>query len=87
MYPNFETIKILTKQKTQQNFSQETSPHPIRHSGKTSKPRGKTKKINPENKQSKTSGSAQATIVSQYTSTASKSSTTATAQCANWEIQ
>jgi hypothetical protein len=39
------------------------SPHPTRHSGKTSNLHGKTTKINPENKQLQTSGSTRAMTV------------------------
>jgi len=58
-------------------------PHPARHSGKTLKLLGKTTKINPENKQSQISGSAQVMTVFQHISIASKSSAMTTAQYAN----
>jgi hypothetical protein len=66
------------------NSPRKPSPHPIQHSGKTSNPHGKITKTNPETLQSQTSGSTQAMTVSQYTSTASKSSTITTAKYVNW---
>jgi hypothetical protein len=79
--PNFETIKRLIKQK--KNSPRKPSPHPARHSSKTSNPHGKTTKINPENKQFQISGSIQVTTVLQYTSVASKSSAITAAQYTN----
>jgi len=78
---NFETIKRLIKQKTQEKFSQEAIASS--NSGKTLKLHGKTTKTNPENKQAQISGSTQVTTVSQHTSTTSNSSAITTAQYAN----
>jgi hypothetical protein len=64
--PNFETIKRLIKQKNKKNSPRKPSPHPTRHSDKTSKLHGKRTKINPENKQSLTSGSIQATTLTAH---------------------
>jgi hypothetical protein len=73
---NFETIKRLIKQKTQEKFSQEAT-------GKTSNLHGKTTKTNPENKQWHISGSTQVTTASQHTSITSKYSVIINAQYAN----
>jgi hypothetical protein len=86
--PFFSTgvFKFLKKSENLENYLK-PSPHPTRHSGKTLKLHGKTRKINPENKQSQTSGSTQATTFSQDTSIASKSSTITTAQYASLRTQ
>jgi NADH pyrophosphatase NudC (nudix superfamily) len=66
--PNFETIRRLIKQKTQEKFSQEA----IASSNKTQWQNIKTKWENNRKEAVQTSSSTQATTVSQYNSIASK---------------
>jgi hypothetical protein len=81
---NFETIKRLIKEKTQQKFSQEAISSSNKTQWQNIKSTWENNKTNPETMQLQTSGSTQAMTVSQYTSTASKSSTITAVKYANW---